>query len=130
LPLKLLTFGRAAVAITSVFTPRLFARRFRIQTAGTPAVVLGRMFGIRNAALAFGLIELNSLAAPREFLRLGVAIDLADTTALIVAGRRHEISRSTVLLGISTTLMAAAYGAAALAILPRVDAEAAPITRH
>ena len=44
----------------------LFARRFRIETAGTPAVVLGRMFGIRNAALVLGLLELESFAVIRH----------------------------------------------------------------
>ena len=67
LPLKLLIFGRASVAITSVFTPRVFARRFRIQTAGTPAVVLGRMFGVRNAALALGLLGTRFIRRAKGF---------------------------------------------------------------
>ena len=128
LPLKLLIFGRASVAITSVFTPRVFARRFRIQTAGTPAVVLGRMFGIRNAALALGLLGLDSFAAPRDFLRLNVAIDLADTVSLITAGRRHEIAPSTVFLGTTATLIAAAYGAATLATMPDAGTKTALAT--
>ena len=57
-------------------------------------------------------------AAPKEFLRINVAIDLADAVSLITAGRRHEIAPSTVVLGTSAALIAAAYGAATLATLP------------
>jgi hypothetical protein len=126
LPLKLLIIGRASVAVTSIFTPRLFARRFRIQTAGTPTVFLGRMLGIRNAALALGLIELKFLAAPRAYLGLSVAIDLADTVSLITAGRRREMAESTVRLGTSAALTAAAYGTATLLMLPERGSQRVP----
>jgi hypothetical protein len=115
LPLKLLIGGRIAVAITCLFTPRVFARIFRMDTAGTPAIALGRMFAIRNAALAAGLLRLDVFTAPRVFLKLNVLIDLADAIALMAAGRRHEISTTTSILGASTALTAIAYGAAALA---------------
>jgi hypothetical protein len=114
LPLKLLIGGRIGVAITCLFTPRVFARVFRMDTAGTPAIALGRMFAIRNAALAAGLLRLDAFAAPRAFLKLNILIDLVDAIALIAAGRRHEISTTTSILGTSTALTAVAYGTAGL----------------
>jgi hypothetical protein len=51
-PLNVLTGGRITVAALAVLTPRIGARIFRMTVEGTPAVAMGRMFGIRNAALA------------------------------------------------------------------------------
>jgi hypothetical protein len=114
LPLKPLIGGRIAIAITCLFTPRVFARIFRMDTAGTPAIALGRMFAIRNVALAAGLLRLDVFTAPRAFLKVNILIDLVDAIALIVAGRRHEVGTTTSILGTSTALTAVAYGTAAL----------------
>lgn len=115
LPLKLLIGGRIAVAVICFFAPRVFAAIFRMDTTGTPAIALGRMFAIRNAALAAGLLRLDAFTAPRAFLKLNVLIDLVDAIALMAAGRRHEISTTTSILGTSTALTAMAYGTAAVA---------------
>jgi hypothetical protein len=114
LPLRLLITGRIGVAIIVLFTPQLFAKIFRINTAGTPAVALGRMFAIRNAALAGGLLRLYGLNSPGEFLKVNIAIDLVDAMALTAAGLRREVSTTTAILGTGTALTAASSGAATL----------------
>ncbi|TDZ78282.1 hypothetical protein DE4585_04119 [Mycobacteroides salmoniphilum] len=117
-PLKLLIVGRSIVASGSLLTPNLFARAFRIEAAGTPAIPMGRMFGIRNALLAFGLSRLGAFTAPGTFLKLNILTDAVDAAVLIAAGRRGEIGRFTSIAGTAVALSAVAAGAAALAALP------------
>jgi hypothetical protein len=115
LPLRLLITGRVGVAAIALFAPQFFAKIFRMETAGTPAVALSRMFAVRNASLAAGLWHLDAFNTPRTFLKINILIDFVDAMALIAAGRRHEISSTTSILGTATALTAMAYGAAALA---------------
>ncbi|WP_256977006.1 hypothetical protein [Rhodococcus sp. RS1C4] len=63
-PPKALIAGRIVVAATQLFTPRLVAEVFGMESRDTPAIACGRMFGIRNAALALGLINLGSFGGP------------------------------------------------------------------
>ncbi|WP_078322926.1 hypothetical protein [Mycobacteroides chelonae] len=114
-PLKLLILGRTLVASGSLLTPNLFARAFRMEAAGTPAIPMGRMFGIRNALLAFGLARLGAFTAPATFLKLNV---LTDAAVLVAAGRRGEISKVTSTLGTVVALSAVVVGAASLVALP------------
>ncbi|OHT85406.1 hypothetical protein [Mycobacteroides saopaulense] len=117
-PLKLLILGRTLVASGSLLTPNLFARAFRIEAAGTPAIPMGRMFGIRNAMLALGLSRLGAFTAPGTFVKLNVLTDAVDAAVLVAAGRRGEISKLTSTLGTAVALSAVAVGAASLAALP------------
>jgi hypothetical protein len=82
LPLSVLAAVRLALAVTAVLVPRTGARLFRINAEGTPAVAMGRMFGIRNAALAAGLLRLDSINAPRGFVLINIVVDLVDALAL------------------------------------------------
>src|ERR1700758_3321006 len=61
LPLNVLTGARMTIAVLAVLAPRVAARIFRMDVEGTPAVAMGRMFGIRNAALAVGLLRLDHM---------------------------------------------------------------------
>ncbi|MFT8181331.1 hypothetical protein ACLXNF_27450, partial [Mycobacteroides chelonae] len=82
-PLKLLILGRSIVASGSLLTPNVFARVFRMEAAGTPAIPMGRMFGIRNALLAFGLARLGAFTTPATFLKLNVLTDAVDAAVLV-----------------------------------------------
>lgn len=117
-PLRLFILGRSIVASGSLLTPNLFARVFRIEAAGTPAIPMGRMFGIRNALLAFGLSRLGAFTAPGTFLKLNILTDAVDAAVLVAAGRRGEIGRFTSIVGTTVALSAVAAGAASLAALP------------
>ena len=63
--LNVLTGARGALGVIALFTPRIGARMFRIDADGTPAIVMGRLFGIRNVALAAGLLRLDATTVPR-----------------------------------------------------------------
>lgn len=117
-PLKFFILGRSVVASGSLLAPYLFFRAFGIQVAGTAAVPMGRMFGVRNALLALGLARLDGFAAPRTFLKLNVLIDAVDAVALASAGRRGEISKLSSALGTGVALSAVALGVVSLAALP------------
>lgn len=121
-PLRLFILGRSIVASGSLLTPNLFARVFRIEAAGTPAIPMGRMFGIRNALLAFGLSRLGAFTAPGTFLKLNILTDAVDAAVLVAAGRRGEIGRFTSIVGTTVALSAVAAGAASLAALPAQQA--------
>ncbi|AGM31010.1 Uncharacterised protein [Mycobacteroides abscessus] len=122
LPLKLLIVGRSLVASGSLLTPNLFARVFRMEAAGTPAIPMGRMFGIRNALLALGLSRLGAFSAPGTFLKLNVLTDTVDAAVLVAAGRRGELSKVSSTLGTAVALSAVVVGAASLAALPASEA--------
>jgi hypothetical protein len=90
-----------------------------MEVEGTPAVAMGRMFGIRNAALAAGLLRLDTMPAPRTFMGINVLIDIVDALALVDAGRRREIEPAGAALATATALAAAGLGAAGLAAMRR-----------
>ncbi len=117
-PLNILTATRASLAATAVFMPRIGARIFRLDADGTPAIVMGRLFGIRNAVLAAGLLRLDTITMPRTFVRVNVLVDLADALAFVAAGRRGEIGTAATVLGTGLALTAAGLGTAAAVALP------------
>ena len=120
IPLKMLITGRIVVAAAHLFTPTLVARIFGMRTAGTPAVAYGRMFGIRNAALALGLTKLDSFPSAADFLRLNILMDAVDAAAWIAAGRRKEVAGLTTVLAPGVALSAVVAGTSAL-VLGRMD---------
>lgn len=113
----LLAAARLALAVTAVLAPRTGAGLFRMNVEGTPAVAMGRMFGIRNAALAAGLLRLDAITAPRTFVLINVIVDLVDALAFVAAGRRREIGTAATVLGTGVALSAVGVGAAGLARL-------------
>jgi hypothetical protein len=122
-PLKMLIVGRCTVAATHLFTPRLVARIFRLESQGTPAIAYGRMFAIRNALLAAGLAKLGNLRSPRTFVKANVLIDAVDAVALIAAGRRKELSTTSAMLATTVALSAVAMGTAVLLDTPERSEE-------
>jgi hypothetical protein len=114
LPLRILIGVRAFAATTHLFTPRLATRAIGMKAAGTPATVYARMFGIRNAIFAAGLLHLKSFTARKAFVRINVLIDAVDAVAFLAAGQRKDISQTSAALGAGISLSAVAAGAAAL----------------
>ena len=89
-------------------------RLFGLDVAGNPqAPYLARLFGARDAALAYGL-QTTSGATRAQWLKIGVACDLADALAGIFAGRKGELPAFTTVLVTATALTAAGLGVAAL----------------
>jgi hypothetical protein len=71
------------------------------------------LFGARDAALAFGL-STSSASQRSHWLRIGIACDLADAGAGVIAGGRDELPTRAAVLVTATALVAAALGVAAL----------------
>jgi hypothetical protein len=112
--LNVLTGARAALGMAAVFMPNISARMFRLNAEGTPAIMMVRIFGIRNAVLAAVLLRLDTITVPRTFMRLNVLIDLVDAFAFVAAGRRREIGPAAAVLGTWVALSAVGLGATGL----------------
>ena len=111
---KTLTRVRGAIGASAWLAPRFSGRLFGLDPEGNPqAPYLGRLFGVRDAALAFGLGS-SSGQQRVQWLQAGVACDLADALAGLLAGRRGELPPRSTVLVTGTALFAAALGIAAL----------------
>ncbi len=120
LALNILSGTRGALRVIALITPRIGARMFRIDADGS-AIVMGRLFGIRNIALAAGLLrpEVTTVArAPGPFLVANVLIDLVGASVFVAAGRHAQIGASATVLGTVLAPTGAALGAAGFASLP------------
>jgi hypothetical protein len=105
---------RGAVGAGAWLAPRSSGRLFGLDPDANPqASYLGRLFGARDAALAFGL---SGSSGPQrsQWLRIGIACDLADAAAGLLAGRRGELPKVATVLVTATALAAAGLGVAAL----------------
>ena len=105
---------RSAIGVGAWVAPRLSGRLFGLDPENNPqAPYLARLFGVRDAALGYGLS--TSRGAQRSlWLRIGIACDLADAAAGVFAGRRGELPKFSTVLVTGTALGAAALGVAAL----------------
>jgi hypothetical protein len=105
---------RGAVGASAWLTPRLAGRLFGLDVAGNPqAPYLARLFGVRDVALAVGLRSTNG-PERGQWLRLGIACDLADAAAGLLAGRSGELPAVATVLVTGTALAAAGLGVAAM----------------
>jgi len=109
-----LVVTRAAIGVGAWLAPRFSGRLFGLDPDANPqASYLGRLFGVRDVALGVGL---SSSSGPdrQQWLRLGIACDLADAAAGVLAGRAGELPKRATVLVTATALMAAAMGVAAM----------------
>jgi hypothetical protein len=105
---------RIAVGAGAWLTPRLAGRMFGLDSAGNPqAPYLARLFGVRDAALALGVLGSEGDAQQR-WLTLGLACDVADGLAGLAGGRAGYLPKATTVLVTGTAIAAAALGAGAL----------------
>jgi hypothetical protein len=105
---------RLAVGLASWSAPRVAGSLFGLDAEANPqAPYLARLFGVRDAALAWGALNREG-EAQRQWLLAGLACDLADALAGIAGGRRGYLPKLTCVLVTGTALGAAALGSAAL----------------
>ena len=105
---------RSAIGVGAWVAPRFSARLFGLDPDGNPqAPYLGRLFGVRDVALGFGLGASNG-DQRRQWLRIGIACDLADAAAGVLAGRAGELPKHATVMVTATALGAAALGLAAM----------------
>jgi hypothetical protein len=105
---------RTAVGAGAWLAPRLSGRLFGLDAAANPQLpYIGRLFGIRDVALAAGLAQ-SSGDGRRLWLRLGIMCDVADAVAGLLAGRNGELSKLSTALVTAPALMGIGMGVAAL----------------
>jgi hypothetical protein len=105
---------RTAIGAGAWLMPRFSGRLFGLDPDANPqSSYLGRLFGVRDVVLGVGLSS-SSGADRQQWLRLGVACDLADAAAGVLAGRSGALPKRATLLVTVTALAAAAMGIAAM----------------
>jgi hypothetical protein len=114
-PLPALNGVRFAVGVGAWATPNLAGKLFGLDPDNNPqASYIGRLFGVRDIALAAGAMS-STGEARRRWLQLGLACDLADAAAGYIAGRTGVLPKPAAVMGTGVALLAAGMGAAALA---------------
>src|SRR5436305_1358542 len=97
-PGKLLTVLRLAVGGGTWLAPRTMGRLWGLDVDANPqSPYLGRLFGIRHAVLGVGLIA-TSGDARRLWWRVGMACDVADVIAGLLARRSGDLPAATTAL--------------------------------
>jgi hypothetical protein len=105
---------RAAVGVGAWLAPRQSGRLFGIDPHDNPqAPYVGRLFGARDVALAYGALSSQGEAQDR-WIVAGLACDLADAAAGIAGGRGGYLKPLSSVMVTATALSAAAFGAMAL----------------
>jgi hypothetical protein len=114
-PGKVLTVTRFAVGGGAWLLPRTSGRLFGLDPDANPqAAYVGRLFGVRDAVLGAGLLSSKG-DARRVWWRFGVACDVADAIAGLLAWRSGDLPPSAAAMVTGTAVVAASLGAAALA---------------
>jgi hypothetical protein len=106
--------GRAAIGTGAFLAPGLTGRLFGLNPAANPqAPFISRLFASRDVALAAGL-AMSSDSDRARWLQAGIACDVADAVAAILAGRSGQLSKFSSALITLTGLSGAASGVMAL----------------
>jgi hypothetical protein len=127
-PAKALIGARTAIGGGALVAPRLSGRLFGFDVEASGELpYLSRLFAVRDLALGAGLLASHG-EARRTWLRIGVACDVSDALAGVVAGARGELGPLTTVLVTAAAVTAAGLGIAALgATPPASDAEPAAV---
>lgn len=108
--------GRIVVGSGAWLTPSLSGRLFGLDPEGNPQLpYVGRLFGARDVALGAGALR-SSRKNRDAWLTAGLACDVADVAAGVIAGARGQLPLGAAAL-VSTT--AGAFAAAGLWLLQR-----------
>jgi hypothetical protein len=105
---------RIAVGAASWTTPRIAGKLFGLDAGANPqSPYLARLFGARDAALAWG-VSATEGDARRQWLMAGLACDAADVLAGIAGGCGGYLPKATSVLVTGTAVSAVVLGAVAL----------------
>lgn len=105
---------RASIGAGTWVAPQLAGRLFGLDAVANPQLpYMGRLFGIRDVALAAGLSMSNG-DGRKLWLQLGIMCDVADAAAGVLAGRKGELSKLSTVLVTAPALLAIALGVGAL----------------
>ena len=113
-PVQMISGLRAWVGTSAYLAPNLTSKLFGLDPSSNPqSAFLGRLFGVRDIALAAGTLGSEG-SARTQWLRLGVACDLGDAAAAFLAARNGTIPKHAAILAGGTALAAVGMGVAAL----------------
>jgi hypothetical protein len=105
---------RLAIGVGAWLAPRATGKAFLLAPDDNPqSPYLARLFGARDAALAYGTLD-SSGDAQRRWLVAGLACDVADTLAALAGGRRGYLSPVQSAFLAAPAISAVALGAIAL----------------
>src|SRR4051794_4389537 len=117
-PVQMISGLRAWIGSSAWLAPNLTGKLFGLDPSRNPqSAFMARLFGVRDLALAAGTLGSEGNART-QWLRLGVACDLADAGAAYLAGRNGTVPRHAAILAGGTALAAAGMGVAALSQSP------------
>jgi hypothetical protein len=103
--------ARSVLGISTLVAPRLAGKAFLLDPAGNPQLpVIGRMWGIRNLALAAGMYAATG-ANRAQWWRLQLAVDALDFLAIATEWRRGAVPGPAAALMSATALGATTLGA-------------------
>src|ERR1700722_16249752 len=97
---------RRAIGVGAWAPPRVSGKLFGLDAAANPqSPYLGRLFGVRDFALAWGAVSTEG-EAQRQWLIAGLACDVADAFAGIAGGRGGYLPKLTSVLVTGTAVSA------------------------
>ncbi|HEV3002021.1 MAG TPA: hypothetical protein VGW75_14860 [Solirubrobacteraceae bacterium] len=112
--LKTLAGLRLAIGVTSWVAPNFGAKLFGLAPeANAQGPYLGRLFGVRDVALALGPLR-SKRKAQQNWLEMGMLCDAADAAAALIGGGKGYLSPSTTAMVTAPAVAALALGAVAL----------------
>ena len=113
-PISMLAGLRLAVGTGAWLAPNLSGRLFGLDPDANPqASYLGRLFGIRDIALAAGTLTTEG-DARRKWIQIGLVCDLADSAAAYLGGRNGTLPKASAVMTAGAAIAAVGMGAAAL----------------
>ena len=102
--------SRIAVGAGAWVAPNLSGRLFGMDPEGNPQLsYIGRLFGARDVALGAGVLR-SSRKQKDAWLTAGLACDVADTAAGVVAGARGTLPPASAALVTATAASFAVLG--------------------
>ena len=114
---RVLIGGRLLVGGGALTAPRLTGRLFFIDPRANPAApYLGRLFGVRAVLMAFLVCAADGEERERQ-LRAGVAVDVVDAAAALVAGWRRELRPPAAAAAFAAAVTEAVLGARVVSAL-------------
>ena len=107
--------ARTVLGVSTLLAPRLASRAFALDPRDNPQLpVIGRMWGIRNLALASGMYAASG-PNRAQWWRLQVAVDALDFAVIAAEWRRGAVPGPAAALMAATALGATAAGALSVA---------------
>jgi hypothetical protein len=105
---------RASIGVGAWAAPDTTGKLFGLDPVGNPqASYLARLFGVRDIALAAGTLSTEG-ASQKLWLQLGIACDVADAAAGLLARRKGVLPAWSAILVTGTAVSAAVMGVLAL----------------